>query len=282
MVAVATKTLMSRMESDGDLERSMSRMIAVKHLGTAFAFTLASLCVAQTVTAQTPDEVEVPNLEQPQESGRLETNSDSETLRKALEMLAEEDLDMESPSDREESSVEEDGDGDDQDKSIFADRETSVVGGRLTLPPIVATTTSTAEIGNGRLPPGYRGGADSPSVPLPETGEQRGLPWQWQQATWVASGSFSHPLYFEDRMLERHGHQRYPALQPIISGGRFIAQWVALPYLSTLHPPCECESTLGYYRAGSCAPVLRQRAPWSRKAAAAQATSIAGGILALP
>ncbi|MEL6109749.1 MAG: hypothetical protein AAFU85_27375 [Planctomycetota bacterium] len=267
------------MESDGDLKWSIGRMIAVKHLGTAFAIAVTSLCIAQTLNAQNQEDVDTPV--QTQEGGRLETNSDSETLRKALEMLAEEDLGLESPSDRDEPAVDQTTQ-EDEDQSIFADRETSVVGGRLTLPPIAASTTSTAKIGNGRLPLGYRGGADSPSIALPETGEQRGLPWQWQQTTWVASGSFSHPLYFEDRMLERHGHQRFPALQPMISGGRFIAQWVALPYLSTLAPPSECDYTLGYYRAGSCAPVLRQRAPWSRKAAAAQATSVAGGFLALP
>ena len=251
---------------------SMSRMIMARKLGSLLALAVASICVAQGAS----EDGAVPQNSE----GQLETSSDSETLRKALELLDSGESEQQAKDDGvQDLEDDESGEG---DESIFAGRETSFVGGRLSLPPIVASTTQTSGIGNGRLPVGYRGGMDSPTVSLPETGEQRGLPWQWQTGTWAATNSFSHPLYFEDRQLERHGHQRYPALQPLISGGRFVAQWAALPYLSTLHPPCDCEYTLGHYRSGSCAPVLRQRAPWSRKAAAAQATSIVGGFWALP
>ena len=243
-------------------------MITGRIFGSLAIAAMASLCIAQPPDTPLESPSDRPAPEQ------LDAPADSQTLRDALEMLDEpDDAPSEEPT----------GKGaDSEDQSIFAGRSTRIDNGTLTLPPIVAATTETSGIGNGRTPIGYRGGGESPVIGLPETGEERGLPWQWQTGTWVASNSFSHPLYFEDRMLERHGHQRYPALQPMISGGRFIAQWLALPYLSTLHPPCECEYTLGYYRAGSCAPVLRQRAPWSRKAAAAQTASVAGGFIALP
>ncbi|MEO1529423.1 MAG: hypothetical protein AAFX06_28715 [Planctomycetota bacterium] len=231
---------------------------------------LIALAVAPNVVVAQPPEPEA------ESGGRLEGFSESQTLREALEMLQGEPESLDSELGDEPIEPEP------GDESIFAGRSTSLVAGRLTLPPIQAATTRTSAIGNGRTPVGFRGGADAPAIDLPETGEERGLPWQWQTGSWAPTNSFFHPLYFEDRMLERHGHQRYPALQPMISGGRFVAQWVALPYLSTLHPPCECDYSLGYYRSGSCAPVLRQRAPWSRKAAAAQATSVVGGFWALP
>lgn len=209
------------------------------------------------------------------ESGQFSDDQDG-TLREALTMLQE----SETPGLVDEAG----GDIDDEvgSRSIFAGRRTELVKGRLQLPPIAALTTDTDEIGNGELPLGFRQGAVSPVIPLPESGINRELPWQWSERYWAAADTFSHPLFFEDRMLERHGHQRHPFLQPLVSGGRFLAQGVALPYLATVSPPCECEYTLGYYRAGSCAPALKQRPPYQRNAAVAQAVTVVGAVAIFP
>ncbi|QEF99505.1 hypothetical protein Mal15_35700 [Stieleria maiorica] len=159
-------------------------------------------------------------------------------------------------------------------RSLFADRQTELADGKLVLPPIEALTTGTSEIGNGELPLGFRQGEASPLVQLPESGLDRGLPWHWTARHWAAANTFSHPLYFEDRMLERHGHQRFSCFQPLVSGGRFLAQAVSLPYLTAISPPSECQYSLGYYRAGSCAPALKQRPPYQRKAVASQVTAV--------
>lgn len=206
----------------------------------------------------------------------LTVDDKDSTLREAMEMLKEK-----------ESLELVDGPGVDpiddvESRSIFADRKTKLVNGRLVLPPIAALTTNTKEIGNGEVPLGFRQGAVSPIIALPESGFERELPWQWQAKNWAASNTFSHPLYFEDRMLERHGQRRYPYLQPFVSGGRFLAQGVMLPYLATISPPCECQYSLGYYRAGSCVPALKQRPPYQRKAAAAQAAAIVAAIAIIP
>ncbi|MDV6033695.1 MAG: hypothetical protein F9B45_27100 [Phycisphaera sp. RhM] len=162
----------------------------------------------------------------------------------------------------------------DANRSLFSNRQTQIADGKLVLPPIAALTTDTSEIGNGEVPLGFRQGETVPLIPLPESGIDRGLPWQWTARHWAAPNTFSHPLYFEDRMLERHGHQRYPCLQPLVSGGRFLAQAVSLPYLTAITPPSECQYSLGYYRAGSCVPALKQRPPYQRKAVVSQATAV--------
>ncbi len=167
-------------------------------------------------------------------------------------------------------------------RSIFPDRQTSFADGRFSLPPIRALTTETVNIGNGEVPLGFRQGDQAPPVELPESGLQRDQPWNWTAYHWAAPNTFSHPLYFEDRMLERHGHQRFPMFQPLVSGGRFAAQAFMLPYLAAIDPPAQCQYTLGYHRAGSCIHPYVQRPPYQRKAAASQATAIVSGIAILP
>ncbi|MCA9135290.1 MAG: hypothetical protein KDB00_00990 [Planctomycetales bacterium] len=217
---------------------------------------------------------------QSEKAGKPETDSEK-TLRNALEILDEKksslDSDLAFPNDAQGNSTDQVA-----NRSIFADRKTSLQQGRFVLPPIEALTTSTSAVGNGEVPLGFRDGNASPMVSLPESGIQRGLPWQWNEYRWAAANTFSHPLYFEDRMLERHGHQRYPHLQPLVSAGRFAAQAFMLPYQAAINPPCECQYSLGYYRAGSCAPALLQRPPYQRKAAAAQAAGIVKAVIIIP
>ncbi|WP_168566198.1 hypothetical protein [Crateriforma spongiae] len=170
-------------------------------------------------------------------------------------------------------------------KSIYGDRNArvpSVEGGRFLLPKLEAPTTDMTEIGNGRLPDNFRGNAPTPVMALPESLFDRGLPASWTVKHWAAPNTFSLPRYFEDRMLERHGHERFPCATPLISGARFFATIPMLPYLATVRPPCDCEYTMGYYRVGSCAPRMLQRPPYEKRAVIAEAAAIAGAAVALP
>lgn len=120
--------------------------------------------------------------------------------------------------------------------------------------------------------------------------EQVGLPigvtrvgdWTELCACWQASGICHLPLYFEEPMLERHGQQRYPCLQPMISGARFIGNIAMLPYYMQLDPPWEDQSVLGSYRPGSAAPALYHRPPYRADAVTAEGLATAAIFLAVP
>jgi len=174
---------------------------------------------------------------------------------------------------------------DDAMKSIYGDvgqRVPKAVEGRIVLPPLMAATTETDEIGNGRVPDDFRGEAKTPEQPLPESGADRGFTPSWTLRPWAAPNTFSYPLYFEDRMLERHGHKRFGHFQPLAAGVRFFSTFPMLPYVMTVRPAHDARYSLGYYRAGSPAPLFLQRPPYERKAAITQAAAIAGGIIAFP
>jgi hypothetical protein len=168
--------------------------------------------------------------------------------------------------------------------SIFGgtERLPEVRQGRLNLPPITVATTATDTIGNGSLPKSFASEETSAKGPLPEQFTQRDPSWGWSNYQFEASNTFSHPLYFEDVMLERHGHERYPLLQPMISGTRFIATVPMLPYLMTVRPACETEYKMGHFRAGDRVYPYFQRPPYVRNAAVVEAAAVAGGFIALP
>lgn len=171
------------------------------------------------------------------------------------------------------------------DDDQFADlsiQSPEIVGGRYQLPPLMVETIAMDEIGNGRTPESFR--ADQPVVqtPLPESASERVPSWNWSLAQWAAPNTFFYPLYFEDRMLERHGHLRFGCLQPAAAATRFVGSAIMLPYLATVDPPCDCEYSLGYYRSGSCAPPLLQRPPYERRAAIAEAVWMGGAIAIFP
>jgi hypothetical protein len=157
-----------------------------------------------------------------------------------------------------------------------------LVAGHFRLPPMQAPTIATGDIGNGRTPDGFRRGAQTPTESLPESPLQRGEEWELTVCSWAAPNTFSNPRYFEDRMVERHGHLQLGPLQPFASGARFFATFPMLPYLMTVRNPCECEYTLGYYRPGSCAPVMLQRPPLDRRAVIVESAAIAGAVIAFP
>ena len=192
-------------------------------------------------------------------------------------------------SEREDDYAFSPSDLDEDEESVFSnqvsnkERIAKTEGGRFVLPKLKAPSIATDQIGNGRVPKGFRG--ENPALPrlLPESGSQRGAGnWPWMGTRWAAANTFSHPRYFEDRMLERHGQERFPLAQPLVSGARFFATVPMLPYLMTVRPPCDYEYTLGYFRTGSCTPAVYQRPPFHAGATAVEAAAIAAGIAALP
>lgn len=147
--------------------------------------------------------------------------------------------------------------------------------GRFDLPRLTASRTTLS----GEVPKGLN---DAAVTPLAESGVERSGDWAWTTRTWAAANTFSHPLYFEDRMLERHGHERWGYAQPLVSGVRFYSSLALLPYLSAIEHPCDCRYTLGYYRSGTCTPRFFQRPPWDRKAIVQQSAATAAGMAIVP
>jgi hypothetical protein len=154
--------------------------------------------------------------------------------------------------------------------------------GRLTLPPITTATTGTSEIGNGSLPKSYTEAEERLEEALPEHTAQRDPGWYTSRLEFAAANTFSHPLYFEDVMLERHGHERFPALTPMISGARFLATVPMLPYLMTVRPACDFEYKMGHFRSGDCVYPYIQRPPYQRNAVIVEAAVISGLSIGLP
>lgn len=178
------------------------------------------------------------------------------------------------------------GSNSNDDFGFAAERESlpEVASGRFSLPNLGPRSTATDEIGNGKTPESFRADQPAPITSLPESGSQRDSQseWNWSIANWAAPNTFSNPRFFEDRMLERHGHERFGLAQPLASGFRFAATLPMLPYLMAINDPCECEYTLGHYRSGNCAPRVFQRPPRDRRAILVESAAVATGFIALP
>ncbi len=101
------------------------------------------------------------------------------------------------------------------------------------------------------------------------------------QYRWAASNITYNPLYFQDVSLERYGHN-HGVFQPVVSVAKFGTQVIGLPYQMALDPPCSCETPLGYYRPGDCAPKLHYQIPLNARAALVQAAAVSGVALILP
>ncbi|MFK7820465.1 MAG: hypothetical protein AB8G99_17220 [Planctomycetaceae bacterium] len=99
---------------------------------------------------------------------------------------------------------------------------------------------------------------------------------------WMASNLHHNPLYFEDPALERYGHSYHPMLQPFASAGRMTTQLIGLPYQMTIDPIHRRRYSLGWIRPGDCAPKLKYRVPFNKKAALVQGAAMAVGIAAAP
>ncbi|WP_044302559.1 hypothetical protein [Rhodopirellula sallentina] len=181
---------------------------------------------------------------------------------------------------------------DDEDEDAFAkpfieERLPEIESGHFVLPPIRAVSIDQEPIGNGRVPEGLRAGKDLPLVALPEDGYSRmaltgGGAWPRLIRPWAAPNTYSHPLYFEDRMLERHGHERWGCFQPLAAGARFFTTFPMLPYLATVQEPCDIVYSKGYYRAGSPVPKMYQRPPLEKRAVLVEAAVVSGTFIALP
>ena len=115
---------------------------------------------------------------------------------------------------------------------------------------------------------------------LPVGSERYGV-WGLDNKTWTPPVFCHQPLYFEDTMLERHGHERLPCIQPILSGARFFYSIAFLPYQAYLQPPLQERYNTGNYRPGSAVPALRQRAPYDAGAMRFQLLTTGTAVLAV-
>ncbi|SMP40923.1 hypothetical protein SAMN06265222_101507 [Neorhodopirellula lusitana] len=226
-----------------------------------------------------------------QAADRKTSNAEDERRRERLRELLQDDSDP-AGEERRAAADKRDLAGDEDSDSVFAtpfieERLPEVAGGRFILPELRAVSIDQEPIGNGRVPEALRAGEELTLSPLPEDAQARAMlsnspAWPSLIRPWAAPNTYSHPLYFEDRMLERHGHERWGCLQPIASGARFFATVPMLPYLTTVTAPCETVYSKGYYRAGSPVPRFYQRPPLERRAVIVEAASVAGGFIALP
>lgn len=137
--------------------------------------------------------------------------------------------------------------------------------GAIALTALATPNTKLEGIGTGIRPEDVTVGRLPPAQWLP-TGETREGMWAIQSKPWLPGGFCHQPLYWEDPMLERHGHEQNPHLQPFYSGLRFFGTFPVLPYLATLRHPLDEVHTLGAFRPGSCAPMLRYRAHYDPEA----------------
>lgn len=203
-------------------------------------------------------------------------------LRDLLDNDTETDLDGSNDASKLDLGSESPDNGPSVNDSFIPERLPKVANQRFVLPPLKTVSTDTAEIGNGRLPDDFRGEGTGPITPLPESPQDRGEYAPMVVRSWAAPNTFTLPLFFEDRMRERHGHERWGCMEPIAAGARFFTTIPMIPYLATLQHPCDPVYTRGYFRAGSPAPCLMQRPPLDKKAVAVEAAAIATGIIALP
>ncbi|MCA9248637.1 MAG: hypothetical protein KDA42_16040 [Planctomycetales bacterium] len=106
----------------------------------------------------------------------------------------------------------------------------------------------------------------------------------WCELTflWKASALCHKPLYFEDKQLERYGHEHGPFTQPIISGAHFFATLPILPYKMGLRPPTECVYALGQYRPGNCAPYMIEPLGFTWRAGLYEAGAWVAGAAIIP
>ena len=100
---------------------------------------------------------------------------------------------------------------------------------------------------------------------------------------WAPSNIYYNPLYFNDPVLERYGQVHvHDAVQPFYSMARLGIQLIGLPYEMALHPMCDHEYPLGYYRPGDPAPKLIYQLPLNAKGGAVAAGVYTGLIFLVP
>ena len=150
----------------------------------------------------------------------------------------------------------------------------------LKLPALTVPNTSVSGAEQRETPEDFVVGRLPAVIPLPYGADRYGF-WEFGNKTWVAPVYCVQPFYFEDTMLERHGHERFPKLQPFVSGARFFGDIAFLPYHAYLQRPLEERPSTGHYRAGSSAPCIRQRAPYDAGALRFQLLTTGTAVLAV-
>jgi hypothetical protein len=143
--------------------------------------------------------------------------------------------------------------------------------------PLSLPNTSVVGVGTNQIPADLTQGRLPAAIQLPYGPDREGG-WSYSAKGWIPPVYCHQPTYYEDTMLENHGHERHPHLQPMLSGTRFYTGLFFTPYLYCLHGPLEDLSSAGRYRPGTAAPGLRQRAPYDPYAIGTQAVSTGAGI----
>lgn len=150
----------------------------------------------------------------------------------------------------------------------------------LVLPALSMPNTSIVGVGTGATPQDQVAGRLPATISLPYGSDRYGF-WALESKTWTAPVFCHQPVYFEDTMLERHGHERLPCLQPVLSGTRFFTDIAFLPYNAYLQRPLEERYDTGHYRQGSAVPALRQRSPYDAGAMRFQLLTTGTAVLAV-
>lgn len=96
--------------------------------------------------------------------------------------------------------------------------------------------------------------------------------------SWVPPALAHKPVYFEEVGVERYGQTRSPALQPVISGGKFLADAVTLPYKMGVDSPERVAYDVGLPRPGSPTSGVRESLPFSMKGMLYQGAASTGAV----
>lgn len=150
--------------------------------------------------------------------------------------------------------------------------------GPIVLPPLATPNLHIEGSGTGKMPDDLVEGRLPEPRMLPY-GPDRQLSLVHNQKTWTAPVFCHLPLYYEDTMLERHGHERFPLLTPALSGARFYTGLFFTPYLVTLKRPLVDHPNTGHFRPASAAPGIRERAPYDKTALGVQTAATASAFV---
>lgn len=158
-------------------------------------------------------------------------------------------------------------------------QSTSKNSGPLVLQALTVPNTFIQTDGTNSVPKDLTDGRLPSAIYLPYGPDRYGF-WDLESKTWIAPVYCLQPLFFEDAMLERHGQERFPCLQPLLSGTRFFSDLALMPYNAYLHPPLQERPSAGHYRPGSVPPCLRQRVPYDAGAIRLQLLTTGTVVLA--
>ncbi|MEQ8838057.1 MAG: hypothetical protein RID07_14725, partial [Lacipirellulaceae bacterium] len=100
---------------------------------------------------------------------------------------------------------------------------------------------------------------------------------------WAAPQFHHQPLYFEQPMLERHGHYVHGnCVHSVLSAAHFFGSIPLLPYKIGAHPPLSCDYTLGHWRPGNCTPRTRFIPEVSTRGLVYESMFVTGSVFLVP